>query len=166
MREVPTLRQGASRAGAWMLACGVLAVCVASGCREERADVSASSRPTASAPAGGGANTVTSNGGSFEITYAPTPDPMPMNEPFKLDVTLKQAGGASSQAGAPVVLRVDAGMPAHGHGMNTRPRVTETGDGKYLVEGMLFHMPGHWQLYFDIRRGAVVERAQADIHLE
>jgi hypothetical protein len=31
---------------------------------------------------------------------------------------------------------------------------------------MLFHMPGHWELYFDISRGGTSERAQFDIDLK
>jgi hypothetical protein len=36
-------------------------------------------------------------------------------------------------------------MPAHGHGMPTRPEVTaDLGDGDYRVEGMAFQMGGYW----------------------
>ena len=36
-------------------------------------------------------------------------------------------------------------MPEHGHGFPTVPEVTEyLGDGKYLVEGLKFSMPGWW----------------------
>lgn len=46
---------------------------------------------------------------------------------------------------------VDADMPAHGHGINTDPVFVLQEDGRYLVEGMLLHMPGAWELYFDLR---------------
>jgi len=32
-------------------------------------------------------------------------------------------------------LRVDAQMPEHRHGMNYRPRVSASGDGRYVAEG-------------------------------
>jgi hypothetical protein len=63
-------------------------------------------------------------------------------------------------------LRVDARMPEHRHGMNYRARVVEKGDGLYLAEGLLFHMPGLWQLMFDVERGGRTERLMTDIDLE
>jgi hypothetical protein len=42
---------------------------------------------------------------------------------------------------------VDGGMPQHGHGLPTRPRVTrELADGTYLIEGMKFSMTGWWEI--------------------
>jgi hypothetical protein len=47
---------------------------------------------------------------------------------------------------------VDGGMPQHGHGLPTRPRVTgEVGDGAYALEGMKFSMTGWWQVKLDIQ---------------
>jgi hypothetical protein len=67
---------------------------------------------------------------------------------------------------APRGLRVDAQMPEHRHGMNYRPTVTTAGDGRYLAEGLLFHMPGRWQLRFDVERDGRTERLATDIVLE
>jgi hypothetical protein len=63
-------------------------------------------------------------------------------------------------------LRVDARMPEHRHGMNYRPTVASTGDGRYLAEGLMFHMPGRWQLIFDVERSGGTERLATDILLE
>ena len=68
-------------------------------------------------------------------------------------------------ASAPVTLRVGATMPEHRHGMNYRPSVVRRGDGVFVAEGMLFHMPGRWQLLFDVERGGRVERLSTDIEL-
>lgn len=49
----------------------------------------------------------------------------------------------------PVLVReltIDATMPAHKHGMNYTPNVVATGDRIFQVDGMLFHMPGLWEL--------------------
>jgi hypothetical protein len=44
-------------------------------------------------------------------------------------------------------IAVDGGMPQHGHGLPTRPRVTqELGEGRYLIEGMKFSMTGWWEI--------------------
>ncbi len=52
--------------------------------------------------------------------------------------------------GAPVRnarIAVDGGMPQHGHGLPTRPRVTrELENGTYLLEGMKFSMTGWWEI--------------------
>jgi hypothetical protein len=63
-------------------------------------------------------------------------------------------------------LRVDAQMPEHRHGMNYRPTVAATGAGRYRAEGMLFHMPGRWQLLFDVERDGRTERLATDIVLQ
>jgi len=53
-------------------------------------------------------------------------------------------------AGEPVTgaeIDVSGGMPAHNHGLPTRPRVTaELGDGDYQLDGMRFHMGGYWEV--------------------
>ena len=50
--------------------------------------------------------------------------------------------------------------------MNTIPNVRLNDDGTFAVSEMLFHMPGFWELYFDITEGAVTERAQDEIDIE
>ena len=44
------------------------------------------------------------------------------------------------------MLTIDGGMPEHGHGLPTRPRMTRTiGNGTYEVEGVRFNMGGWWE---------------------
>jgi hypothetical protein len=54
----------------------------------------------------------------------------------------------STRDGQPVdhaTIAVDGGMPQHGHGLPTEPKVsTDLGDGRYQVDGMKFNMPGWW----------------------
>ncbi len=63
-------------------------------------------------------------------------------------------------------LRVDAQMPEHRHGMNYRATVSAGRDGRYLAEGLMFHMPGRWQLLFEVERAGGTERLAADLDLE
>ncbi|PWF55228.1 FixH family protein [Massilia glaciei] len=60
----------------------------------------------------------------------------------------------TTPAGAPVKqarIRFDGGMPQHGHGFPTSPKVTrELGDGRYLLEGMKFSMTGWWEMKLQI----------------
>jgi len=56
---------------------------------------------------------------------------------------------ACSRSGPPPkTLKVGAQMPEHGHGMNYLPEVKPLGPGRWRVEGLMFHMPGRWQLIF------------------
>jgi hypothetical protein len=57
-------------------------------------------------------------------------------------------------------------MPEHRHGMNYRPTLASRGDGRYLAEGLLFHMPGRWRLLFDLERDGRRVRLTADVPLE
>jgi hypothetical protein len=59
--------------------------------------------------------------------------------------------GACAKAGAPPeALTVDAQMPEHRHGMNYRPSVTRLAPGRWRAEGLMFHMPGRWELVFTL----------------
>jgi hypothetical protein len=54
-------------------------------------------------------------------------------------------------------ISIDGGMPQHGHGLPTRPRVTRNlGDGIYEIEGVRFNMGGWWEFTLAIAgsRGA------------
>jgi len=57
------------------------------------------------------------------------------------------------EPGPPSRLVLDAQMPAHGHGMNYRPTVAETGPGRFRVEGLMLHMAGQWIVTFDLYQG-------------
>ena len=106
-----------------------------------------------------------SNGELYVVHVSPAPTAIVDNETFALEVWIATAA-APDELARDVTLAVDAAMPEHGHGMNRVPKITRLEDGHFRVEGLLFHMTGHWELYFDVTRGAVTERAQCDIVLE
>ncbi len=85
----------------------------------------------------------TSDAPSAEILF----DDVPRAAPFSLTVQFCDGEG-------PQDIQVDALMPAHQHGMNYDPVVSAQGQGTYRVDGMLFHMPGHWEIRVDARFGA------------
>ena len=103
--------------------------------------------------------------GRFVVWWVPEPDPIPFNQPFKLRVW-------AARAEAPDVplpdahLEVSATMPEHGHGMNRVPRVTPQGDGSHLVEGMLFHMRGRWELIVNVHASGGYGQALLPVLLE
>ena len=62
-------------------------------------------------------------------------------------------------------LLVDAGMQEHNHGMHTKPIVKRYGKQHFISEGMLFHMPGTWQIELEISRGIIKEKAIIEVML-
>jgi hypothetical protein len=70
--------------------------------------------------------------------------PIRVGKPFALEVA------GCLKAGAVRRLRAGATMPAHGHGMNYKPAEKILAPGWSRFDGFLFHMPGKWQLTFDL----------------
>ena len=84
------------------------------------------------------------------VVFAPRPWPVPVGQHFALDIAVCAAPGSA----VPASLRVDADMPAHRHGMNYKPSVLARGDGRFVAEGLMFHMPGRWRFRFYPPAGA------------
>jgi hypothetical protein len=94
------------------------------------------------------------------------PDPIPLNEVFKIYVTVADPADRSRPLAGAEVVAVAAEMPAHGHGMNLVPAVAPLSDGRFEVDGMLLHMPGHWVLEIEVSRAGERQRATFDVVLE
>ncbi|MCM0608912.1 MAG: hypothetical protein KA711_07920 [Ideonella sp. WA131b] len=73
----------------------------------------------------------------LRATWRAEPAPA-VSRPFKLQLTLCPARAE--------LRRVDATMPEHRHGMNYRPRLQPAGPGAWTVDGLVWHMPGRWEL--------------------
>ena len=64
-------------------------------------------------------------------------------------------------------LNVFGGMPEHDHGLPTQPQVTRRLDnGDYLLEGVRFHMQGHWELQIEFQYAGVDDTAIIDFDLQ
>lgn len=100
--------------------------------------------------------------GRYRVRWRPLAGAVPTNEPFELELFLERDGAPA--AGVDVVVR--GWMPDHGHGMLRRPEVEDRGDGSYLVRGMLLHMGGFWELYFDVYEpGERKDRVRFEVEL-
>ena len=75
------------------------------------------------------------------VAFVPEPAPWPVSRHFVL---------RSEFCGAGRLLRVDADMPAHRHGMNYRPTLSLQPDGSFVAQGLMLHMPGRWRIRFEI----------------
>ena len=93
----------------------------------------------------------------YIVAWRPQPSPITVSRHFALDLVVCPKSGVR----VPDTLRVDATMPAHRHGMNYKTSVSGKGGGRYRVEGLMFHMPGHWEFAFDVVTGDSVERVAA-----
>lgn len=83
-----------------------------------------------------------SEGGLYRIRTRPAELPLKLHQMHDWIVGIELMDGTSE---IPTAIRFDGGMPSHGHGFVTRPRVTRNlGGGEFLVEGVKFHMPGDW----------------------
>lgn len=83
-----------------------------------------------------------SAGGRYVATLEPA-KPLRPRQLQTVRITIRDAEGrAIDQA----QISIDGGMPQHGHGLPTRPRVTRNlGDGIYEIEGVRFNMGGWWE---------------------
>ncbi len=111
------------------------------------------------------AERIVSNGGEYVVFLRTEPSPIPENTEFTAIVWVFERLQTDKPL-TDISLDVDAFMPEHGHGMNRVPEITKRDDGGFDVKGLLLHMGGNWELYFDVTRGAITERAQKRVVLE
>ena len=97
----------------------------------------------------------------YMVAFRPEPMRIEVGQPFALlfNVCTKSGGPAE-------LVAVEATMPDHKHGMNYRPTIVSAGDGRFRAEGMVFHMPGRWELAIDVRDGEESERLTHEIILK
>lgn len=132
------------------------------------ADTGPTSRPdqqmTTQTPSPPLRGTVYTSTERYAVVYEISPNPIPLNEMFSIDVQVMDQ--ESMGRAIDVELSVDGRMPEHRHGMNVDPIVTSAGPGAFRVEGMLFHMVGRWEIHFDLTKNGMTERAWMEVFLE
>lgn len=99
-----------------------------------------------------------------QLAYAPQGGAVPLGRHFALDIEVCAPAGSV----APLLLRVDADMPAHRHGMNYRSTLRPLAPGRYVAEGLMWHMPGRWRLIFELAAppGQPLQRITHELNLE
>ena len=84
--------------------------------------------------------------GRLSLSIESQVKPVPLNKLHSWIVSIKTPIGKPVE---PLEILIDGGMPRHRHSLPTQPQVTRyLKDGKYLIEGLQFHMAGVWQLSF------------------
>jgi hypothetical protein len=105
------------------------------------------------APSDFGLGPRTSATGRYVATLEPA-RPLRTRQMQTIRVSVRDAEG---QVIDEARISIDGGMPQHGHGLPTRPRVTRSlGEGVYEIEGVRFNMGGWWEFKLAIvgSRGA------------
>jgi hypothetical protein len=97
----------------------------------------------------------------YMLAFRSDPLRIETGEPFALVLNVCTKNGKPAE-----LVAVDAQMPEHRHGMNYRPTIVGADNGRYRAEGLVFHMPGRWELTFDVRAGEETERLTHDIILK
>jgi hypothetical protein len=94
---------------------------------------------------------------SAEGRYVATLEPATPLRPRQMQTVRVTVRDTEGRAIEEAQISIDGGMPQHGHGLPTRPRVTRNlGDGMYEIEGVRFNMGGWWEFKLAIAgsRGA------------
>ncbi len=93
---------------------------------------------------------------AYLVAMRPLDRQVPINRLHAWEIRVTNA------AGVPVThaqIAFDGGMPQHGHGFPTSPRVTaELGDGRYRLDGMKFSMGGWWEMKLSIKSAAGADK--------
>jgi hypothetical protein len=109
--------------------------------------------------------TITRMSGSdrFRVSMRSNVDPVPLSQIHSWTLHLETPEGVALDDAQ---IGVYGSMPAHKHGLPTKPRVTENlGGGSYLIEGVKFTMPGRWQLILIITADGKRDKAKFNIDL-
>jgi hypothetical protein len=96
--------------------------------------------------------TRSSESGLYRATIVPQGDSIPKGKMHRWTLHLESIDGKPIDNAE---VTVDGGMPQHGHGLPTKPRVTKSlGNGDHVVEGMKFNMGGWWVVKFRVMADA------------
>lgn len=98
----------------------------------------------------------------YIVAYRTQPGKIAIGRNFTMDLAICPKAGNPAADG----VQVDAQMPEHGHGMNYKAAIKPAGNGRFHADGMMFHMPGRWELSFDVKSGGKTDRLTHSIVLE
>lgn len=104
-----------------------------------------------------------SDGGTYDLELVPHGSNVTLGELHHWHLLLTGADGEPIEG---AFVTVGGGMPAHGHGLPTAPKVVDAGEpGHYLIEGLRFNMPGDWELRLSIEGSKGTDTATLEFSL-
>jgi YtkA-like protein len=90
--------------------------------------------------------------GLYRASVRPDVTPIPVRRLQRWTLHLDTIDGRPVDT---ATITMDGGMPQHGHGLPTSPRITRAlGNGDHLIEGVKFNMGGWWVVRFAITTSA------------
>ena len=98
--------------------------------------------------------------GAAKIAYRWEPAELKVGQFFTAEVVTCTPGFPDER------IRIDATMPAHGHGMSYRPREERIAPGHHRFTGLMLHMPGTWRFTFTLVRGDAGVQLTHDVDLK
>lgn len=111
-----------------------------------------------------GVRTAFSRAGTYLLKWRSVGGEVPKNKHFEIDLWLFKPGDELVPFGG-ATIATRGWMPDHGHGMVRQPRSRQLEEGHYRISGMLLHMGGLWQLFFDVVVDGQAESTQFDLTL-
>jgi hypothetical protein len=104
-----------------------------------------------------------SEAGLYRVVIAPETGAIPLGT---IHTWVVEVATAAGEPVVPTRLAFDGGMPQHGHGLPTAPRVTRSlGAGRFLVEGVKFNMGGDWTLRVEVVGSPGADVAVFHVHV-
>jgi hypothetical protein len=99
----------------------------------------------------------------YRASVRPDVMPIPVRRLQTWTLHIDTADGRPVDA---ATITMNGGMPQHGHGLPTSPRVTRAlGNGDHRVEGVKFNMGGWWVVRFAIASAAGVDTVTFNLSL-
>ena len=99
----------------------------------------------------------------YRASVRPETTPIPVRRLQRWTLHLDTIDGQPVDS---ATITMNGGMPQHGHGLPTSPRVTRAlGNGDHLVEGVKFNMGGWWVVRFAIASSAGVDTVTFNLGL-
>jgi len=100
--------------------------------------------------------------GRYILSYRTQPAKLAVGQHFTVEMAICAKDGQPAAES----VRVDGFMPEHNHGMNYRAAIKPAAGGRYLADGLMFHMPGKWDFIFEIRGAGRTDRVTHSIMLQ
>lgn len=97
---------------------------------------------------------IVSDGGNYVFTLGSDLAQSKIGHYLSLELVVEDENG-QRLTGANIIVK--GGMPGHGHGLPTSPKISEIKDGVYLIKGLKFTMPGLWQLVLVIENEDITD---------
>ena len=97
----------------------------------------------------------------YLVAFRPEPLRIEVGEPFSLLFNVCTKSDKPAE-----LVAVEAQMPEGKESMNYRPTIVSLGDGRYRVDGMVFHLRGRWELSIDVRAGEESERLSHELEVK